>query len=54
MLLQLAIQFYTHDKAQGFIVVVIVCGSMIAFASWVAYTNFGPPSKRRGRQEPKP
>ncbi len=53
-MLELATQFYTHDKLQGFIVVVIVCGSMIAFASWVAYMNFGPPSKRGDGRGPKP
>ncbi|MDQ6805673.1 MAG: hypothetical protein M3065_12060 [Actinomycetota bacterium] len=52
-MLELAIQFYTHDKAQGFIVAAIVCGSMIVFASWVAYTNFGPPAKRRDGRGPK-
>jgi hypothetical protein len=47
-MLELATQaFYTHDKGQGFIVVGIVIGSMILFALWVAFMNFGPPAKRR-------
>ncbi|HWF49917.1 MAG TPA: hypothetical protein VG294_04645 [Solirubrobacteraceae bacterium] len=46
-MLELATQFYTHDKAQGFIVVAIVCGAMILFVTWVWYMNFGPAAKRR-------
>jgi hypothetical protein len=45
--LLLGSDFYTHDNAQGLIVVAIVCGSMILWASIVAYRNFGPPAKRR-------
>jgi hypothetical protein len=42
---------YTHDKTQGYVVVLIVCGLMCLFAAWVAYTNFGPPSKRQDDPE---
>lgn len=50
-MLQLASAFYTHDKGQGFLVVGIVCGAMIVFSLWVAWTNFGPPAKRREGEE---
>ncbi len=43
--------FYTHDKAWGFLLVGIVCGSMILWCCYVAWHNFGPPAKRRA-QEP--
>jgi hypothetical protein len=39
--------FYTHDRGWGFLLVAVVCGSMILWCSYVAYTNFGPPAKRR-------
>lgn len=38
--------FYTHDTLQGFILVAVVCGAMTMFSLWVAWRNFGPPSKR--------
>ena len=43
--------FYTHDKAGGFILVAVVCGSMILWMAYVAWTNFGPPAKRRAEQQ---
>lgn len=43
--------FYTHDKAGGFILVAVFCGAMILWAAYVAYTNFGPPAKRRTNEK---
>lgn len=42
--------FYTHDKTWGFLLVGIVCGSMVLWCCWIAWTNFGPPAKRRTRE----
>jgi len=41
--------FYTHDKGWGFLLVGVVCGSMILWCCYVAWTNFGPPAKRRAQ-----
>jgi hypothetical protein len=46
-MLQLAVsRFYTHDTLQGFVLVGVVCGAMILWCLYVAWTNFGPPAKR--------
>ncbi len=42
--------FYTHDRAWGFLLVGVVCGSMILWCCYVAWTNFGPPARRRARE----
>jgi len=42
--------FYTHDKAGGFILVAVVCGSMFLWCCYVAYRNFGPPAKRKAQE----
>jgi hypothetical protein len=47
---QAAQPFYTHDKAGGFILVAVVCGSMFLWCCYVAYTNFGPPAKRKAQE----
>jgi hypothetical protein len=42
--------FYSHDKTWGFLMVGIVCGTMILIMGYIAWTNFGPPAKRRARE----
>jgi hypothetical protein len=43
--------FYTHDRGWGFLLVGVVCGSMVLWCCYVAWTNFGPPAKRRAEQD---
>ena len=50
-MLALAEAFYTHDKPGGFLLVALFCGSMILWCAYVAWTNFGPPAKRRRSKE---
>ena len=42
--------FYTHDKVWGFLLVGLFCGSCVLWMAYVAWTNFGPPAKRRARE----
>lgn len=42
--------FYTHDKLGGYLLVALFCGLMFLWCCYVAYTNFGPPAKRRGQE----
>ncbi len=50
-MLEFAIRpFYNHGETLGGVLLVILfCGSMIAWCCYVAWTNFGPPAKRRAR-----
>jgi hypothetical protein len=43
--MDLAAAFYPNP-VPGFIAVIVVCGSMIAWAAIVAFRNFGPGSRK--------
>jgi hypothetical protein len=50
-MLELAVNaFYTHDKLWGFLLVGAVCGAMVLWCLYVAWSNFGPPAKRAREQ----
>jgi hypothetical protein len=54
-MLQIAVgRFYTHDTLQGFVLVGVVCGSMILWCLYVAWTNFGPRARRARQQNRQP
>jgi len=42
--------FYTHDQLGGYLLIALFCGSMILWCCYVAWTNFGPPAKRRAQE----
>jgi hypothetical protein len=45
--------FYTHDKLGGFLLIALFCGSAVLWMAYVAWTNFGPPAKRRAQEHNK-
>jgi hypothetical protein len=45
-----AAPFYTHNKWAGFLIVIGVCGAMVLWCCYVAYSNFGPPAKRKAQK----